>query len=273
MADFDKVIPPGKEGKIDVTIHGHKIHPGQFKKSYTVTTNDPESKKVILNVAGVVKKVFDLSSDLSIAGFRDEELKMETIITNRLETPIRLSGYRLAEIGKNSPRLEDKVGIKLEEIEEGRKYRLKVWNTKELEPGHYIGELFLATDFEKLKEKKIRIRMTVAPDVEVHPRSIIMREMMVPEGTSKFFDKPITIIAARGDSLKLLQVIPDREDITVSTKEVHPGKSFRCTVRLRPPSKTGKYMGSIKIVTNYPGYEELEVRITGTVRVVKEKKK
>jgi hypothetical protein len=105
--------------------------------------------------------------------------------------------------------------------------------------------------------------------VEVHPKTIIMREMIVDEGTSKSFDKRITIIAARADSLKILKVEPDREDITVNVQEIVPGKSYRCTVRIRPPSKTGRYLGTLTVHTNYPGYEEMEVNITGTVRAMK----
>ncbi len=59
MADYDKVIPSGSEGKITVKIHGHKIHPGRFKKSWTVSTNDPENERLVLYVGGSVKKVFE----------------------------------------------------------------------------------------------------------------------------------------------------------------------------------------------------------------------
>ena len=272
MADFDKVIPPGTEGKINVKIYGHKIFPGHFKKSYTVTTNDPENERILLSLAGDVVKVFETSSEIAVTGFSDDDLKKEVILTNTLDRPIHLSGYRWSETTRSSPELDDKLGVLLETIEKGRKYRLKVWNKERLDPGHYLGDLFLKSDFEGLGEKKVMVRFTVTPDVEVHPKTVIMREMIVDEGTSKSFDKKITIIAARADSLKILKIVPDREDITVNVQEIVPGKSFRCTIRLRPPTETGRYLGMLKIYTNYPGYEEIPVNITGTVRVMSLKK-
>ena len=271
MADFDKVVPPGKEGKINVKIYGHKIFPGHFKKSYTVTTNDPENERIVLTLAGDVVKVFEVSSELAITGFKDEDLKKEVILTNQLDTPINLTDYRWSERQRSSPELSDKIGVELKTIEKGRKYRLTVWNRVPLEPGHYLGDLYLKSDFEGLTEKKLLVRFTVTPDVEVHPKTVIMREMIVEEGTTKSFDKKITIIAARADSLKILKIEPDRDDITVNVQEIVPGKSFRCTIRLRPPTETGRYLGTLKIHTNYPGYEVMPVNITGTVRAMARK--
>ncbi|MCK4235759.1 MAG: hypothetical protein KAX38_01485 [Candidatus Krumholzibacteria bacterium] len=266
MADFDKVIPPGEEGEIKVKIHGRKIRPGHFNKGYTVKTNDPKRSRVILSIVGDIKKVFGFSNDMSISGFVDEDMKLETIITNLIETPINITDFKWSGKAVDYARLKDKLGVKLETIEKGRKYRLKVWNKENLSPGHYMGDIVLMTDFDKLKEKTIAVRFTVTPDVEVHPRTIHLGEMLVPEGMSKSFDRNFRVIAARGDSLKVLSVIPDREDVTVKIQEIEPGKAYRGTIRIRPQSTVGRYSASLKIITNYPGYEELKLRVKGIVR-------
>lgn len=272
MADYDEVIPPGKEGRIHVKVHGSKIHPGHQKKGWTVTTNDPENKKVILHVAFDVKKVFEISKNLSLAGFIDEDLRMETIVTNLIDAPIHITGYHWSEKSRDSKKLKDKLGVDIEELaddpagERGRKYRLKVWAKEKLPPGLYMSELILETDFDKLKEKPVRVRITVTPDVEIHPNKIYMGEMMVNSGTSKSFDRVFRVIAARGDSLKILRAIPDSDDITIKIQEIQPGKVYRGTVRVRPPSTIGIYNSSVKIITNYPGYEELVLDITGSIR-------
>jgi hypothetical protein len=41
-ADFDKVIEPGKEGKIILEIKNTENYKGEVSKNATVTTNDPE---------------------------------------------------------------------------------------------------------------------------------------------------------------------------------------------------------------------------------------
>ncbi|HER42953.1 MAG: hypothetical protein JW876_01725 [Candidatus Krumholzibacteriota bacterium] len=268
MADYEKVILPGQEGTIGIKIYGHKIHPGHFRKSFTITTNDPTNRKMIVHVDGDVTKVFDVTRDLYLSGFADETLRLETDVISHLDTPIRITGYHWAEGNRDSETLADKLSVTIEEIEAGRQYRVRLATKVDLEAGHhYVGDLYLETDFPKLKEKKLSVRMTITPDVEVHPKNVIMREMQVREGTSKSFDRVITVIAARADSLKIRDIIADRDDISVSIKEVQPGKSFRCTVRVRPPSEPGKYVGNLRILTNYPGYEEIPVKIMGSVRI------
>lgn len=81
------------------------------------------------------------------------------------------------------------------------------------------------------------------------------------------FDRQFRIIAARGDSLKILGAEPDREDITVKIQEIQAGKVFKGTVRVRPPSQMGNYDGTVKIKTNYSGYEEITLYVGGRVRL------
>ena len=265
MADYDKVIPSGSEGKIKVTMHGHKIHPGRFKKSWSVSPNDPDNQRLVLYVGGSVKKVFEFSGQLAMSGFRDEEMQGETIITNLLDEPINIKGWRWDEKAVTDG-VEEKIGIKLDVVEKGRKYKVSAWKRSGVEPEHYRGEIILETDYAELKERKVGVRMTVTPDVEVHPNKVFFGEMVVKEGVSKSFDRQIRIIASRSDTLKILKVVPDSDEITVKIQEVQAGKVYKGTVSVRPPSKVGAYQGSIKIYTNYPGYEELRVVIAGAVR-------
>ncbi|HSG27835.1 MAG TPA: hypothetical protein VLA34_05090 [Candidatus Krumholzibacterium sp.] len=267
MADFDKVIPSGSEGKIGVKIVGFKIHPGRFTKSFTVTTNDEKNPKVVLKVTGTVKKVFDFTKSLSISGFADEDLAVETVITNQLTEPVNITGWHWSDKSREYDFLAEHIGVKLETIEKGRQYRLSTWGKKAVPAGQYNGDIVLETDFPNLPEKKFTFRMVITPEVQVHPSTVIMREMMVREGTSKSFEKVVSLIAARGDSLKILEVIPSRDDIAVNVQEVRPGKAFSCKLSIRPPSVAGKYEGSITFRTNYPGYEEIVAEIRGTVRV------
>jgi hypothetical protein len=274
VADYDKVIPPGKEGNVKVKIHGTKIHPGHFRKGWTVTTNDPENATVVLHVAGDIRKVFEFSKPLSMTGFVDEDFKLETIITVLLDDPIIITGYHWSQKHRDAMTLENKLGVEIEQIleppkqEKGRKYRLKLWQKGELGTGHYMSDLVLETDFEAMKEKAVPVRISITPDVEIHPRTIFMGEMRVEEGTSRSFEKTFRVIAARGDSLKVLKVIPDSDDVTVNLKELHEGRAYRGTIMVRPENNVGPYASYVTIMTNYPGYEEVKILIKGTVRSI-----
>ena len=266
MADFDKVIPPGQEGKVNIKIDGTKLFAGLFDKNFSVTTNDPQNKQFALTVQGTVKRVFEFSREMRWAGFVDEDMKMETIITNALPTPVNITSARWAEDVKTKG-IDEKIGLKLETIERGKKYRLKIWKKKELAPDNFVTNIVLTTDYPKLKEKNVALAITIMNDVALHPVKLYYGEMVIPAGATKAFEKTFDIVAARGDSLKVLSAVASRDDMTVKIQEVRPGQSYRGTVWVRPTSRLGQYTGSIKIRTNYSKHEELVLDIVGSVRV------
>jgi len=264
VADYDEVILPGKEGKITVIINGSRIHPGYNKKSFTVTTNDPENGKILLFVAAEVKKVFDVSKDMTLAGFEGEDLEIETEITNVLNEPIRIIDYYWSDKSMELEKYKDKLEIEIEKIEKGKKYRLTLKKKEEIEPGSYMGELVLTTDFDKLKEKKMRVMLTVNPIVDVNPKKILYGEMKIGEGEANIFEKKFHLVAMRGDSLKVLNVIPSRNDVEVDLQTLHPGKAYQGNVKVMPAGAIRNYAATIKILTNYPGYEEFEITVQGS---------
>ena len=266
MADYDKVIPSGQGGEIRVKIDGNKIHAGRFSKSWTVVTNDPANTRLVFKVSGTVKQVFEPAGQLFMSAFQDESIKGELVLENKLDTPIHITEWRWDDRAKDSG-IEKSVGVKLEEIEKGKKYKVTAWKKPDAVPDMYRGEIVLSTDFPDLPEKKIPVRLTISRDVEVHPNKVYLGEMVIPEGTSRSFDRQFRIIAARGDSLKVLSAEPDREDITVKIQEIQAGKVYKGTVRVRPPSKLGNFEGTIKIKTNYAGYEEIILLVGGRVRL------
>ena len=266
MADYDKAIPPGQEGKIAIKIDGKKLPTAFFEKTFSVKTNDPDNASFNITVQGNVKKVFELSHEIRWAGFVDEDFKMESVITNLLSTPIRITGIKWADEVK-AKALDEKLGTKIETIEKGKKYRLKIWKKKALSPETIATNVVLTTDHPKLREKHVPVSITIMKDVELQPEKLYYGEMVIPAGATKPFERTFTIVTARGDSLKILNAFPSRDDVTVKIQEVKPGKLYRGTVWVRPTSRLGQYTASIKIQTNYKNYEELVLSIVGSVRV------
>ena len=267
MADYDEVIPPGSEGKINVRLIGYKLPTGKFKKSFTVKTNDPENEKVILYLTGNVQRIFDMSKGLALTGYLNEELKDEVVLTSTIDTPIHITGYHWSDKTKEKDILDKAIGVKITPLEKGKKYKVETWMKKQLPPRQYFADLVLETDFDKLPEKQVSLRIQVMNDVEVHPDQVYMHELRLTEGTTQSFEKAISVIAARGDSLKILEVTPSDDSITYNMREVKPGKAYTIRFTIRPPAIPGKYEASMTIKTNYKGYETLVVPIKGAVRV------
>ena len=265
MADFDKVIPPGQEGKVNVMIMGKKLVPGSFTKSFAVKTNDPAMEKFTLVVRGVVKKAFEFSGEMRWSGFFKDKMMFENVITNLLSTPVNITGVRWGDDGK-AKGLDEKIGLKIETVDRGMKYRLRIWNKKELSPGNVAANIILTTDHPKLREKTMIMTIMVQMDVEIRPEKIYTPEMVVPAGSTKTFDYIFDIVAIRGDSLKILKAVPNGDDMTVKIKEIERGKSYQGTITVRPKSTSVRYLGSVKIYTNYPGHRELTLEVVGGVR-------
>jgi len=266
VAGYDKVIPPGQEGKISIKIDGKKLFPGFFEKSFTVKTNDPDNAQFVLNVTGTIKKAFELSREMRWTGFVDDKFNFEVVVTNLLPNPINITGARWAD-DVGSKGLTEKIGFKVETIEKGKKYRLKLLKKKTLEPQSLVANIILTTDFPKIKEKSVSMSLIVQKEVEVIPERLYYGEMVIPAGATKAFDKTFTVVAARGDSLKILRAVPNRDDMTVRIQELQPGKQFRGTVWIRPSSRLGQYAGSIRIYTNSKKSPELVVDVVGSIRV------
>ena len=269
MADYDEVIPPGSEGRINVKLIGYKLHTGKFKKSFTVKTNDPENEKVVLYVVGNVQQIFELSKaqGLALTGYRNEDLRDEIVLTSTLDTPIVVKGYHWSDKTKEREILEKAIDVRITPLEKGKKYKIETIMQKQLPPRQYFADLVLETDFDKLPEKQLSLRIQVMDDVEVHPDQVYMHELRMTEGTSKSFEKALSIIASRGDSLQILEITPSDETITYNIREVKPGKAYTIRFQIRPPALPGKYEASLTVRTNYKGYEVLEVPIRGAVRV------
>jgi hypothetical protein len=231
-----------------------------------VDTNDPENEHVVLRVKGIVKKIFQTSSKAVLMGFVGEDLKKKIIITNQLDKPVHITGIYWDK--NTDDALKEKLGTKLEEIEKGKKYAVTFDDKEQFKTGNYSGALVLKTDFEKAKVRKIHVRVVVTAEVMVYPDKLILPDMLIPEGTTRSFNKVIKIVSTRGDSLKILKVVPSNENIVTNVKELKPGKSFRCTLSIRPESKTGEYHGSLTFFTNYTNYKEIKVEILGKVKVI-----
>ena len=265
MADFDKVIPPGKEGKIRVKISGQKLTtPGSFEKNFTVATNDPDNKRFVLALSGAVKKVFDFSVTMLSTVYVGEKAKMECTATNLLATPVKITNVRWSDDAR-AKGFNEKFSLKLKAIESGKKYLVTAVSKQALPAGNHSGHIILTTDYERMKEKSVYMSVLVREEVEIKPERIYCTEMILPASGERTFTYRFTVSASRGDSLKVLKAVSNRDDMTVNIVETERGKTWEGTISIRPKTIASQYLGSVKITTNYTGYRELPLDVVGMV--------
>ena len=148
MASFDRAIPPGGQGEITITLRTSG-YDGHLKKSASVYTNDPKWKTAILSVKAFVKAAIHVSPRyVRLRGKEGEIVTKVVTIQAGLDKPLKLSPDGFS--------LEGKVTYLIEEIEKGRRFKVRFTNLAG-PPQAYSGVLSLKTNYPEKPVIHIRI--------------------------------------------------------------------------------------------------------------------
>jgi hypothetical protein len=146
VARFDRVVPPGGEGKavLNVDLRGYQ---GKVSKSATVISNDPQQPQFNLTLTGKVRPHIEIKPgpfvQFSAAPGPDEK------------TVDLLAGEREFKIVQVENGLEGKIRTQLETVVPGRHYRLRLTNLQK--EGNYYGLVKCRTDHPQKPEIPIRV--------------------------------------------------------------------------------------------------------------------
>jgi hypothetical protein len=147
VAHFDRAIPSGGEGKVTLTVDLKGYH-GEVWKSATIFSNDPQMPRVSLSFHGKVRPFIQLLPASSVQfkgkGREGEEKTIDIMATLR---PIHIQ--------KIENGLADKIRVRLETVDDGRHYRLKIIRFQK--SGKFFGFVKCITDFPQKPEILIPI--------------------------------------------------------------------------------------------------------------------
>lgn len=151
---FDKVIPPGGEGRIRLKVKTKGYH-GRLSKGARVYTDDPNKAFFTLRINAFVKVPIHISSKfVYLSGISGQSLTRHVLIEAREERPLELTPVTFT--------LKDKVNFSIQETIPGRKFQL-VFATAPGVVGSYNGFLKLKTNYPHKPEIYIRIRLKIKP--------------------------------------------------------------------------------------------------------------
>src|SRR2546421_10922265 len=139
IIDFDKVIPPGKEGKIRLGLNT-KDRKGGVEALAQVYSNDPEQPKTVLQLrARVIAPVDVLPQDRGyfLDSVKGQKQEQELTIVNAQEKPLKI---------QQATRSNAVFQARLEPLEEGRRYKLMVGPDPNAAAGKYEGQVVVTTD-------------------------------------------------------------------------------------------------------------------------------
>ena len=149
MAFFDKVIPPGGEGKIQLKVNTVGFQ-GAISKSARVISNDSSKRTPVLRLMAIVKVAISMSpQNVYLYGAEGQSITASVEIAAGLDKTLTLTPTEFSLAGK--------LSYSLEEIEKGRKYRIQ-FKSIPGPPERYYGFLKLKTNYPEKPEMIIRIR-------------------------------------------------------------------------------------------------------------------
>ena len=156
MARYDRVVPPGGQGRITLTIDTSRVR-GPFEKKAIVWSNDTERMSVALYLRGEVKPHIAMEPG-GYVGLRGVvgKVPLEQIeIINLHEEPVKIEAI------END--LPERVACRIKEIRPGYVYRLEVMDIS-TEPGDYTGHLIIKTDYPHKPELTVIVNGNIGEE-------------------------------------------------------------------------------------------------------------
>jgi hypothetical protein len=259
VAKFDKVIPPGQEGKIHMVIEGKKVH-GKFNKSATIRSNDPENPVMTIAMLGNITPYISVSpnSRIFLQGHYGEPVK-KTLTLSSNEQNVE---FAVTKIESN---LDDKITYDFEPNENGKQWSVNVYKNPKLGRMSTYGSLTIHTNSENSPTKTVQVQVITKGLITVQPQHVNFGTVKPKDGRGQA--EPVTrnvvVLKLNGDFLinDLAFSMPEFEG---EIEQVEPGKRYNVKVTFTPPEvpqKNQTHVGEMTILTNDPTEPELKVRL------------
>ncbi len=155
VADYDRVIPPGGQGKLTLTIKPYSVMRNFLKKT-KVQFNDPARPELVLIMKGYVQPIIEIqpSHIIRLRGKVDDDLRSQVRFISHLSGPW--------EIKKFDNSLPQMMEVSLKTEEPGKVYVLEVRNIRR-ESGQYAGKIELFTSSRERPRLIIRVFANLYP--------------------------------------------------------------------------------------------------------------
>ena len=148
-ADYDRIIPPGGQGKITLTIAPFSVL-RQFTKRTKVFFNDPDRPQETFTLTGYGEPTIEIQPHhiIRFEGEAGDELKAQVRFISHLDIP-----WEISEVTTNIPQYID---VKLRPEQPGKSYILEVKN-KSREVGRYAGKIEMKTNAARRPKLIVRV--------------------------------------------------------------------------------------------------------------------
>jgi hypothetical protein len=256
VANFDKVIPPGQEGKIQFEIDGKKVH-GAFNKNATVQTNDPKHPSMTIALAGRIIPYIEVqpSNQLYLTGVYGEAVSKELVLSSNEKK-------KKFEITSLSSNIDDKITYSYAPAEEPGRYKITVWKNPKLPTLNTWGSLYINTNSEHSPQKIIQVSVATRGLIVCQPTQVNFGAQKFNEAGAlvKPAFQTVEIFKLEGE-FHIKNVEFSTPDYKADVETVEPGKRYKVLVTFAPGAKKKNYQDEMMINTDDPQEPSVRVNI------------
>ena len=249
-----KEIPPGGEGKIDVTFKTGGGSGGKREKHISVTTNDPDNKNISLAITTIVVEKVGISPErLNFSQVKKgKEHVLYASISGEDKDTTKLTGF-------DSPNPSITVEINPKGYDGNKDQQIKVTLLPTMRIGRFFERVMLHTDHKDFKDIALNVIGEVTGDVSLLPSQL---HFGLFQG-GKPVDRVMTVKAIEDITFKILEVKSTVPEVTTSVETVLDGKEYRIHAHLSDTFAGDSPRGTLTIKTDLKNDGIFEVEIAG----------
>lgn len=224
---------------------------GYVKKTATVSSNDPLRPRVTLLVEGNVKPLIEVRPEKAVY--------FQGLADNLTEKVIDLIGTSQPfHVTKMDDNLDKKAAYRLETVEDGKHYRLRISNR--LQRGNYRGAINIHTDFAKKPELAVWVNGSVEGEIGIRPNTLIVGRLSADQAV---LSGKVLVTNNRNKAFQIVKYTYDEKIIQVSRAPFpnEPGFSLEVTPILNNIPLGGRLQTKLIIETDVATEGKYEVQI------------
>lgn len=250
MARFDRLIPPGGEGKITLSVNlaGYR---GKVAKSATVYCNDPQNPRVSLALSAKVVPLIDVRPGDTVV-FRGPAAQIQPQAVELESSKVPMHIVRV-ENG-----LEKAVRTRVETLAKGKRYRVVLENLAE--QGSYSGYVRLLTDHPQKPEVLLSVRGMVEGPIGIRPTSLLVGKT---SGNPEIRVGRVLVVHHGGTAFRITKLDYDAHLLEVTAKPQEGLSAYVLDVAAKleavPPGT--RKLTPLKVQTDVRPEDRLEVQV------------
>ncbi|HVG08048.1 MAG TPA: DUF1573 domain-containing protein [Thermoanaerobaculia bacterium] len=263
VADFDKVIAPGKTGKVRVTVDTKSFN-GPTAKGVTVYTNDPDAPTIELTVRADVGQFIKMKPGyarfITVQGEEKEGKIVQTLWTPD-KTPLEIvkveSPYPFLKVRYWEAKPEERLA----ENADQQQWKVEIHLSNDAPIGALSEPVKIHTNHPKQKLVQVPISGFVRPMVAVTPPIVDMGQV---SGTNPVrFSLNVRNFAT--EPIKLTSIAGDVQGINAKIEPVQEGREYTVQVTFQPEARKGPVNGKLTLTTDSKKVPWIEVQLKGNV--------